>query len=68
MKRERRALLKDMARRHAQGVIENLELIWQFDEINDEEEIACMQHEINTIAKRIGKTRTFISFVEADHE
>lgn len=61
MKRERRDVLKDMARRYAQGVIESLELIWQFDEIDDEEEIALMQREIDAIAKRIGATRTFSS-------
>lgn len=61
MKRERRCLLKDMVRRHAQGVIENLELIWQFEEINDDEEVRLMQAELDAIAKRIGATRTFSS-------
>ncbi|MGB4488456.1 MAG: hypothetical protein WBI95_23550 [Pseudomonas veronii] len=61
MKRERRDLLKDMVRRHAQGVIENLELIWQFEEINDDEEVRLMQAELDAIAKRIGATRTFSS-------
>lgn len=67
MKRERREVVKDMARRYAQGVIENLESIWRFPELTDEE-FAVMDREIQLIAKRIGKTRTFISFVEADHE
>ncbi|MBK5541556.1 hypothetical protein JFV28_20190 [Pseudomonas sp. TH05] len=67
MKRERREVVKDMARRYAQGVIESLETIWQFPELTDEE-FAVMDREIQLIAKRIGKTRTFISFVEADHE
>ncbi|MFL1559559.1 hypothetical protein [Pseudomonas sp. O11] len=61
MKRERRDLLKDMVRRHAQGVVENLELIWQFEEINDDEEVRLMQAELDAIAKRIGATRTFSS-------
>ena len=62
MKRERRDLLKDMVRRHAQGVAESLELIWQFEEINDEEEkVRLMQAELDAIAKRIGATRTFSS-------
>lgn len=61
MNRERRDLLKDMVRRHAQGVIENLELIWQFEEINDDEEVRLMQAELDAIAKRIGATRTFSS-------
>lgn len=67
MKRERREVVKDMARRYAQGVIESLETIWQFPELTDEE-FAVMDREIQLIAKRIGKTRTFISFVGADHE
>lgn len=61
MKRERRDLLKDMVRRHAQGVIENLELIWRFEQIDDEEEVQLMQAELDAIAKRIGATRTFSS-------
>lgn len=65
MKRERRALLKDMVRRYAQGVIESLELIWQFEEINDEEEVALMQREIDAIAKRIGANRSFVSTAPA---
>lgn len=67
MKRERREVVKDMARRYAQGVIESLETIWQFPELTDEE-FAVMDREIQLIAKRIGKTRTFISSVEGDHE
>lgn len=63
MKRERREVVKDMARRYAQGVIENLESIWQFPELTDEE-FALMDKEIELIAKRIGKTRAFTSFVE----
>ncbi len=59
--RERKALLTDMVRRHTQGVVENLELIWVFEEINDDEEAAFMQSELNAVAKRIGKTRTFVS-------
>lgn len=59
--RNRKTLLTDMVRRHAQGVIENLELIWVFEEINDDEEAQFMQTELNAIAKRIGKSRTFAS-------
>lgn len=61
MNAKRKAVLRDMVRRHAQGVIENLELIWVFDEINDDAEAAFMQEEANSIAKRIGRTRTFAS-------
>ena len=61
MKRERRDVLKDMVRRHAQGVIENLELIWRFEQIDDDEEVQLMQAELDAIAKRIGATRTFSS-------
>ena len=59
--RKRKALLTDMVRRHAQGVVENLELIWVFEEIDDDEEAEFMQAELVAVAKRIGKTRTFVS-------
>lgn len=60
MNRERREVLKDMARRYVQGVIENLELIWRFEEVT-EEEMDVMQKEVDAIAKRIGKIRKFSS-------
>lgn len=67
MDRERREIVKDMARRYAQGVIESLETIWQFPELTDAE-FKVMDDEIQKIAKRIGKTRNFSSFQETDHD
>jgi hypothetical protein len=67
MNRERRDHVKDLARRYAQGVIESLETIWQFPELTDEE-FKVMDDEIQKIAKRIGKTRTFSSFERTDHD
>jgi hypothetical protein len=59
VKRERREVLKDMARRYAQGVIENLELVWRFEDVT-QEEMQIMQNEVDAIAKRIGKIRKFV--------
>jgi hypothetical protein len=63
VKRERRDVLKDMARRYAQGVIENLELIWRFEDVT-QEEMQIMQNEVDAIAKRIGKIRKFVDVGE----
>lgn len=59
---ERRALLKDQVRQFAQGVIENLEVVWQ-DDFADctDEEFALLCDEVQAISKRIGSTRTFVS-------
>lgn len=60
MKRARREVLKDMARRYAQGVIESLELMWRFEDVT-EEEMEVMQKEVDAIARRIGAIRKFSS-------
>ncbi len=59
---DRRSILKDQVRRFAQGVVENLELVWQ-DSFKDctDEEFVLLCEEQQRIAKRIGATRKFSS-------
>lgn len=67
MDRARQEWLKDRTRRFAQGVVENLELAWQdwVEDLTQEEFVLCCD-EVEKIAKRIGRTRTYVSSVKAD--
>lgn len=70
MKRDRKAFLVDRTRALAQGAIENLEIMWQpwAENLTDEEMMLCHE-EVERIAARINKTRTFASYaVEPDAE
>lgn len=58
-------VLKDLARRYAQGIIENAEALWAFEDLS-EDELLVMQNELQKIAKRIGATRDFSSRQEQD--
>lgn len=60
MTREQRRMVIDRARRYAQALIENAEIIFAFDELSDDE-FNVMSDELVAIAKRIGKTRSFAS-------
>jgi hypothetical protein len=60
MNRDRKAFLVDRTRALAQGAIENLEIMWQdwAEDLTDEEMKLCAE-EVERIAARVNKTRTF---------
>ncbi|MDX9668713.1 hypothetical protein [Pseudomonas sp. P8_250] len=62
MNRDRAAWLKDRVRALAQGAVGNIEIIWQdWAENLTPEEFKICHTELESIAAKINKTRTFAS-------